>query len=163
VHNNQRQAERQRKQGQVAHQPGGLLLQRRSLVLHRAQRGADAADLAALAGGRHMRQRVPLHDQRAGVDHRQFVAAGRNACGVGRLRRGSQFIGQRHPLADRNGLAGQQRFVGPDAVGRHQEGIGRNAVALAQLEQVAAHDVAPGDALRLAVADDQRARAGEVA
>ena len=163
VHEHQHQAERQRQQGQVAHQPRGLLLQRRTLVLHFAERGADAADLAARASGCHTRQRVPLNDQRAGVDHGLVVAARRNPCAVGRPRQCSQFVRKRHTFADRHGLARQQRLVRPNAVRRHEQGIGRNAVALAQLEQVAVHHVAPGDALRLAISDDQRAWAGEIA
>ncbi len=106
---------------------------------------------------------MALHDQRAGVDARQLVATGRHAGGVAGARGRRQFVRPRHPLADRHGFAREQRFVGPHAIGRHQQGIGRHAITLAELEQVAAHHVAPGDALRLAVADDQRARAGEVA
>ncbi|MDT4840776.1 hypothetical protein FQZ97_746070 [compost metagenome] len=163
MNQHQQQAERQPQQGQVAHEPGGLLLQRRTFVFHCAQRGTDAADLASRACGSHTRQRVALHDQRARVDHRQIVAARYDTRGVGRPLRDSQFIGLRHPFAHRNSLARQQRFIGPHAVGRNQQGIGRHTVTLAQLEQVAAHHIAPGDALRLAVSDDQRARTREVA
>ena len=52
------------------------------------------------------RQRVPLHDQRAGVDRRQVVTARRNPSGVRMPRRDRQFIGLRYTLAHRNGLAG---------------------------------------------------------
>ena len=44
-----------------------------------------------------------------------------------------------------------------------QHGVGGDAIALGEQQHVAAHHLAPGDAHRLAVADDERARAGEVA
>ncbi|MDT4839577.1 hypothetical protein FQZ97_733690 [compost metagenome] len=163
VHQHQRQAERQRQQRQVAHQLRRLLLQGRTFVLQRAQRRSDATDLAASAGGHHARQRVTLHDQRACVHGGQVVAAGAGAGGVVGLRVRRQLRRQRCPLAHRHRLAGQQRFVRLHAVGRHQQGVGRHPVTLAQLEQVAAHHIAPGNALRRTVADHQRARAGQVA
>jgi hypothetical protein len=45
----------------------------------------------------------------------------------------------------------------------HQARVGRHAVALGQQHQVAAHHVAAGQALRPAVAQQQGARAGQVA
>jgi len=118
VHYHQGQAQGQCQEGQVANQTGRLLLQRRAFVVHGAERRTDTADLAARAGGRDTRQRVALYDQRAGVDCRLVVATGHNACGVRRLLQGRQFIGLRHPLANRHGLARQQGLVGPNAIGR---------------------------------------------
>ena len=162
VHEHQRQAERQRQQGQLAHQPGGLLLQRRALVLHRAQRRADAADFAARAGGRDTRH---AHGPaRPACRHRRTAGRRRRAqrVRVGRLSR-SQFSGcaTRLPTGTASPVSSDSSARTPSA--DTSSGIGRNAVAFAQHEQVAAHHVASGDALRLAVADDQRARTGEVA
>ena len=66
-------------------------------------------------------------------------------------------------LAHRYRLAGEQRFVHAQPVGRDQQGISGHPVAFVQLQQVTANHVAPGDALGLAIADDQGARAGQVA
>ena len=44
-----------------------------------------------------------------------------------------------------------------------QDRIGRHPVALGEEDDVAAHDLAAGDALAITVADDQGARAGQVA
>ena len=47
--------------------------------------------------------------------------------------------------------------------GLDQHGVGRDPVALREDQHVAAHHLASGDAPARAIADDQRARAGEVA
>jgi len=117
VHQHQRQAQGQSQQREVAHQLRGLLLQGRAFGRHTAQSRADASDLAQRPGGGDARQAVALHDQRAGIDRRQVVAArsrGRwRALGCGRavcFRRSRQ-------LAHRHRLAGEQRFVHAQPVG----------------------------------------------
>ena len=66
-------------------------------------------------------------------------------------------------LAHGNGLARQQRFIGLQIVALDERCIGRHAVALGQHDEIATHHFPPGDAFALAVANDQRTRAGEVA
>ena len=61
-----------------------------------------------------------------------------------------------------HGFAGEQGFVHFE-LAVDQQRVGGNAVALVQHEQIAAHHLAPGNALFLAVADHQRARGRQVA
>ena len=66
-------------------------------------------------------------------------------------------------LAHRHRLPRQQRFIGLKIAGLHQHGVGGNAVAFGEHDQIAARHLAAGDALARAVSDHQRAGAGEVA
>jgi len=61
-------------------------------------------------------------------------------------------------LGHRHGLAGEQGLVHLQ-LALHKPRVGGNPVAFMQHQQVAAHHVAPGDPLLLAVAQHQRARA----
>ena len=163
MHQHQRQAEHQGQQGEVAHQPGRLALQGRAFGGDRAQRCADAADAAARPRGRDPRQRVALHEQGARVEHRLVVATRRGA-GPWRAGRGLlQLVRQGQALAHRHRFPGEQGLVGAHTICRDEQCIGGHAVALAQLQQVAAHHVTAGNALRAAVAHHQRTRAGEIA
>ena len=136
-------------------EPVDLALQRGALRLDRAQRGADPAELGAAARLLHQRDPVTLHHQGAGEDPRGRVPArpahARAAVGVG------------GGLADRDGLAGERRLVDREVHAVQQRGVGRHPVALGEQDDVAAHDVAPGDAYLPAVADDERTRRGEIA
>ena len=117
------------------------------------QRLADLADLGARPGRANLGDALAFDDQRAGIDEGQVIAA-----------RAAHF---QPPipgfLAHRHRFAGQQRFVHAEIAARKQHGIRRDAVALGDQHDIVAHHFAPGDALLPAVADDQRARAGEVA
>ena len=66
-------------------------------------------------------------------------------------------------LANRDGLAGEQRLVGVQVGAGKDDGVGRDAVSLGQHHDVAASHVAAGDADPFAVTPDQGARAGQVA
>ncbi len=108
--------------------------------------------------------RVPLHDQRAGIDPRQIVAAGRNACRVGwraALTASSSLCATRLPTGTASPVSSDSSTRTPSA-DSSRASAGTRSPSLS-LQQVAAHHVAAGDALGLAVADHQRARAGQVA
>ena len=119
-------------------------IQERTGIKYRHVAAPDeaASDLAAAAGGRDLGQALAADHKAAGVDCRIWLGGG--------------FVHWHR-------FARQQRFVDPDAVGANQHRIGRNTIALAQLEQVSTHHVAPGNPLGLSVAYDQRAWACEVA
>ena len=54
-------------------------------------------------------------------------------------------------------------FVGLQILQLQENGVGRHPVAFGENDEVAPHDVAAGDPPALAVANDERARAGEIA
>ena len=128
-------------------------MQWRGLVLDGAERLADLADLARAAGRGDLRETMPADNHGSGEYERQIVAAGPRR----RLRSGA-----RH-LAYGNGFSGEQRFVGLQFAGRMQHGIGGHPISFGQHDAVAADDFAPGNTLALPAADDQGARAGQVA
>src|SRR5690606_860335 len=66
-------------------------------------------------------------------------------------------------LADRYGLAGEQRLVYQKVGAPLDKRIRGNTISLAENHHIAADDVAAGDALMLAIADHKGARAGELA
>lgn len=92
----------------------------------------------------HPRQAVPLDDQRAGEHPGQRVAA----------RRGRRIALVAGTLADRDGFAGQQRLVDQQRVRLEQQGIGRDAVAFRQNDEVAPHHLGGRNAHGAAVAHD---------
>ena len=55
------------------------------------------------------------------------------------------------------------RFVGLQVLTLQEDGVGRNPVALGKDDEVAPHDVPASDPLALAIANDKRTGAGEVA
>ena len=66
----------------------------------------------------------------------------------------------RGDLAHRHGFPSQGRFVGLQIGALLEKGIGRHPVAFGENDEVAAHDVAAGDPLTLAVANDERTGTG---
>ena len=91
-------------------------------------------------------------DQAAGIDIRQIIAAGPRRRGSGRGN-----------LAHRHGLAGEQQFIALQIMRREHGRIGRHAVAFGKNDEVAAHHFGAGNAFLDAVADHERARAGQIA
>ena len=134
-----------------------LQLDRRVLARDAGQRLADAAECAAFAGGHDAAARRALGDQRAGE----------GPGGVGAFRRGARVARRSRsgygPLHHRRGFAGEQRFVDRQVRCLDQSHVAGHAVAFGQQHDVADHQVAAGDALRLAVAHHQCARTGQVA
>ncbi len=137
------------------HQLAGLLLQPRRFGFQGRQNPADTADFAPLARGRNNAQAAAAHHQRAGINTGPVIPAG--AFGFGRRGR---VCGN---LAHGNGFPGQQGFVHLQPVACHQPAIGRNTVSFVQHHKIAPHHLAGGDPLALAIANHQRARAGQVA
>ena len=78
------------------------------------------------------------HDQRAGKDIRQVVAA---------RPRGSSGVLPARDLAHRNRFARQQRFIGLQVVTLEQNRVGGHAVALGEHHNIAAHHLASRNAL----------------
>ncbi len=70
---------------------------------------------------------------------------------------------ERTDFADGNGFARQQRFVDFEVFTLDEDSIGRDAIALGEHDPIAARHLAAGDPFSLAVADHQRAWAGQVA
>ena len=132
-----------------------LRLQARRFGFERGQRLADLADLASRADGGHFRQSRASHHQRTGEDLRQVVASRPLRSGPGAIVPGD--------LAHGHGFAGQGRFVGLQILALQEHGVGRHPVAFGKDDEVAPHDVAAGDPLALAVANDERAGAREIA
>ena len=132
-----------------------LHLQARRFGFEGGQRLADLADLALRTDGGYFRQSRAAHHQRTGEDLRQVVASR-----TLRSRPGAIVPGD---LAHRHGFAGQGRFVGLQILATQKNGIGRHPVAFGKNDEVAPHDVAAGDPPALAVANDERAGAREVA
>jgi hypothetical protein len=118
------------------------------------ERLADLANFAARPGCHDLRKAAAPHYHRAGIDKRQIVAARSGA--AGRDAGGCN-------LAHRYRLPRQQRFISLKIAALHQHGVGGNAVAFGEHNQIAARHLAPGDALARAVSDHQRTGAGEVA
>ncbi len=132
-----------------------LHLQPRGFGFHRTQRLANLSDFAVRADGDHFADRGPTHNQRTRKYIRQVIAAGPALVRYNVVPAGN--------LAYRYGLARQQRFVGLHIVTANKNRIGRDAIALYELDDVAAHDLAPRNAFARAVANHQRARTGQVA
>ena len=133
-------------QGQHTHQARRLQLQRRALVDQCLQGLTNAPDLAARTGGRDTRRAVATDQQGA----REQIALR----GIGRIGSGEFLHRQR--------LAREQRFVDLHIGAAQQNGIGRNAIAFGQQQDVATDHVGAGDALRLAIAQHARTRARHV-
>ena len=126
---------------QVADQATRGSLQAGCRFAGRRERLADAADRGVGA------DRVDLRDA--------------DALGHDRARAQPRRRRARQPR-NRDRLAGQQRLVDVQ-VAILELRIGGDAIALVQHEQVADHDLAPGNAQFAAIADHQRARRGQVA
>ncbi|KAJ8139333.1 hypothetical protein OY671_007453, partial [Metschnikowia pulcherrima] len=105
------------------------------------------------------RDAAAARDDRAGIDSRPVIAPRLGSIGSGSI----CFAFQGGALAHRNGLASQQRLVGFQCRCFEQQGIGGNPVASVQNENVAFDHLAPRNASRLAVADDEGARRRQVA
>ena len=155
VEHDDQDADRRADNGECPHQPPGLCLQARRFGLQRAERMADPADLACRAGRGDLGNAPAAHDQRAGKHARQVLAARMAACRL--------IGGMARPLAHRHRFARQQRFICLQVAAAKQDRVGGDAVALGQHDQIAAHHLAPGDAPLHAIANDQRAWAGQVA
>ena len=121
------------------------------LGFQRGERGADLPDLAGRPGCRDLGNGRSADDKAAREDHGQILTA---RTGVG--------IGRSHPLADRNGLACQEGFIGRKARCLHKHSVGGHPVAFGQHDQVAACHLALGDPQPIAAPDHQRARTGQV-
>jgi hypothetical protein len=148
-------AHRAADEAEEAHQPAGLHLQPRRLGVDGLQGLADLPDLAAGTNRGHFPDAGAAHDQRAGEDVRKIVAA--------RPRRRRRRLCRPGDLADRDRLPRQQRLVDLQIAALDEHGVGRDAIALGQDDEIAANDLAPGDARALPVADHERARAAQVA
>ena len=161
--------------GELHDQPARRLLQPRGRLHRGGERLADAPHGRGGARGADPGQTDTLGDHGAGKQMRRAVAAGWGLCvrwggagGCGQSGREGgvqrrRIVGLGHrQLVHRHGLARQQGLVHRQ-LALHQHGVSGHAVAFVQHQQVAAHHVAPGDALFLAVTDDQRARRREVA
>ena len=150
-------------QGPVGVMPVGgqaLLRQAAEGLVHRIEGLVLAGQQAEFQQRRQgLGQALAARDQGAGIGPVLGVGPGaQRAAGssvTARARGGMLCNGRR--------LARQQRFIHPQVVGRQQPGIGRHSVAFAEHQQVTPHHLDTGDALRPAVADHQRARAGQVA
>ena len=141
--------------GEPQHQPPGLLAQARCFGFERGECLADSADLARAAGGHDQAEPGPAHHQRSGIDEGQVIAAGAG--------HGGGLAGPARCLAHRHGFTREQRFIEMQPIVLRNPGIGGNPVSFAQHDEVTHHHLAPGNAQALAIADYQRARAGEVA
>src|SRR5664279_3299056 len=96
-------------------------------------RGDDFSD--ALSGG----------DQAAGKYRREIVAS--------RLVEFSSF--RRWELPDRDGLSSQQGFIRREIDPTAKDSVGGNAVAFAQDDKIAPHNIVPGNAPVNAITDDE--------
>ena len=155
VEQHRQDAHRPPDHGEHPHKPAGLCLQPWRLGLQRAERLADLADFAQCADRDHLADSGPAHDQRTGKHIRQVIAARPAIFAWSDIAIGD--------LAHGHGLAGQQRFIGLQVVTFARERVGRNPVALRKHDEIAAHHLPAGDAFALAIANDQRTRAGQVA
>ena len=140
-------------QRQPAHQPAGFALQRAALGRHRLQGLADRADFGLRAGALNHRNALTVGDQRTGEDEGLTIAA--------RAAHRRDAVPDR--LAHRHRFSRQQRLVGGQVEARHHGAIGGDPVALGQDQGIPADHFAAGDAPPHAIADDQCARAREVA
>jgi len=132
---------------QGAHQAARALLQRRGRRLGGRQVGAYATHGRAARRGKDPRQARAARDHGAGEQFGGLVLV---------LALCRRQLGHGHGFAREQGLVHLQLAV-------EQQGVGSDAVALAQHQQVAADHVAPGDALLGAIAHHQRARGRQVA
>ena len=141
--------------GEQADDAPRLRLQARRFGFEPGQRLTDLADLASWANGGHFRQSRASHHQRTRKYLRQVVAPRPLGSGL-------KAIVPRG-LAHGYGFASQGRFVGLQILALQQHRVGRNPVSLGEDDEVTPHDVAAGDPLALAVANDERTGAGEIA
>ena len=139
IEEHQHYAHHQADRGKDLHHARGLGLQPGLFAVEGREGDADAPELGMHAGRGHQRAALPLDHQRAGV-HR----------GPG------TFFGRQR-------FAGQQRFVHGQVVRGEQGRVGGHPVALGKQHQVAPHHLRAGDPRFGAIADDEGARAGEVA
>ena len=70
-----------------------------------------------------------------------------------------RLCGGAHALAHGRGLAGQEGFIDHEVVALHQQRIGGRPLALLQHEKIAPRHINARNALALAVADHEGARA----
>ena len=138
--------------GKIANQTPCLYAQPWRLGVDAADRKADFADLAARPGRGDLSAPVTSNDQAAGIDIRQIITPGP------RRRRSG-----RGDFPHRYCLAGEQRFIALQIMRREHDRIGGHTVAFGKNDEVAADDFGAGYSFLDAVADDKRARAGQIA
>ena len=129
-------------------------LQARLFLREPRERLADGADGAVGSGGEDDGETRAAQHQRSGKNLRDIFAAGRSQA-IGHLDRGA--------LAHREGFTGQQRFIDLDVIAGHQDPVCGDTIALGDHDDVAAHHFPARNADSLAVANHQRAWAGELA
>ena len=103
----------------------------------------------------HLAYSRPAHNQRTGKHIRQVIATRPATFGRSGITTGD--------LAHGHGLTRQQRFIGLQVVTLNEHRIGRHPVSLRKHDEIATHHLPAGDAFALAIANDQRTRAGKVA
>ena len=135
------------------HDAGGLPLDARGFGPDRREHAADPSQRGLRAGREDARHALALHDERAG-EHERRLLASRRAHALHGFRRGE--------LAYRHRFAGEERLVHRKIRRAANHRVGRDAIALGEHEKVADHDLAPGDAPLLAVADHERPRARQI-
>ena len=145
--------------GEPAHEPCGLPLQRALGLFDARERAPDSAHLGIRAGGVHARSAPTLNDHRAGIDERHAVPSRSDR----RDRRGSARTLAPRQLAYWNGFTGQQRLVGRQIVRVEQHSVGGNAIAFVEQQDVAGDDLPSGNQRSRAVPDDARPRTRKVA
>ena len=141
---------------EVADQRAGLALEQRPLRLDRLRAPCRSCRArCARRSATTSRDPLPLHHERARVDERQVVAARAHLAARPRRGRRASAPATDSPVSSDSSTARLDRL--------EHDGVGRDAVALGEHDEVAAHDLAARDAPPPAVADDERARARQVA
>ncbi len=146
-------AEQQREDAELRHQLAGALLQGARFALNGGERGAEPADRRARAGALDPRHARAAYDHGAGVKERRVIAAGVRE---GEIR---PVAGER--FGHRRRLAGQDRLVDDQRVSGEQQRVRGDALALADENDVAGHEIARGNAPFLAVAAHMRRGLGK--
>ena len=153
IQQNRRQADADADDCHDANELPCLQAQAGWLRLDLLQRPSDPPEFRARSGRANLGAATPTDDKGTGENVWQIVATGSDG-----LRAGGADC-----LAHRNRLPGQQRFVDLEVLAGQHGCVRRNPIALGEHDDVAARDFPAGNAARLAVANDQRARAAEVA
>jgi len=130
-----------------------LALDAARLGLDALQRLADVPERRVAARCDYAREAMSGRQQRTGIDERQIVTA--------RTRQGRSGIAR--ALAHRNGFARQQRLVGRQMRRGLEPCVRRHAIAFLHAQQIACNYVAAGNHAPLAVAQNLRARARQLA
>ena len=96
-------------------------------------------------GGDNLGNALSGGDQASGEDRGQIVAA----------RRVEFPAIHRRNFPDWNGFSGQQRFIHREIYPAAKKSVRRNTVAFGKEDEIAPHDIAPGNAPVYAISNDE--------